>query len=122
MRRWPLAAALAALVVVQAVRSWIEPAPPPADPRGPRVVVVQPNVPQDQRGESDQAMMLARVLPLVRDIRRSGSAAYDICSFAAGRLDAFYEHGLQPWDYAAALLIARPAPAAACNPHRARWR
>ncbi|WP_024357677.1 inositol monophosphatase family protein [Leucobacter chironomi] len=60
---------------------------------------------------AEQAMMLARVLPLVRDIRRSGSAAYDICSFAAGRLDAFYEHGLQPWDYAAALLIAREAGA-----------
>ncbi|QAB17341.1 inositol monophosphatase [Leucobacter muris] len=58
-----------------------------------------------------QAAILARLLPRVRDIRRTGSAAYEICSFAAGRLDAFYEHGLQPWDYAAALLIAREAGA-----------
>lgn len=60
---------------------------------------------------TEQAEMLTRVLPRVRDIRRGGSAAYDLCSLAAGRLDAFYEHGLQPWDYAAALLIVREAGA-----------
>ena len=45
-----------------------------------------------------QAEVLTRVLPAVRDIRRSGSAAYDLCCAAEGLLDAYYERGLNPWD------------------------
>ena len=59
----------------------------------------------------EQLELLQRVLPRVRDIRRIGSAAYDLCMTAAGRLDAFYEKGLQPWDYAGAALIATEAGA-----------
>ncbi|UOQ60434.1 inositol monophosphatase [Leucobacter rhizosphaerae] len=59
----------------------------------------------------EQLELLQRVLPRVRDIRRIGSAAYDLCMTAAGRLDAFYEKGLQPWDYAGAALIAVEAGA-----------
>ncbi len=59
----------------------------------------------------EQLVVLQRVLPRVRDIRRIGSAAYDLCLVGAGRLDAFFEHGLQPWDYAAAALVAREAGA-----------
>ena len=58
-----------------------------------------------------QAELLARMLPVVRDVRRIGSAALDLCMVAAGRLDAFYEHGLQPWDSAAGALIAAEAGA-----------
>ncbi|MBK0420833.1 inositol monophosphatase [Leucobacter sp. CSA2] len=58
---------------------------------------------------TEQAEMAARLIPQARDLRRLGSAAYDLCSFAAGRIDAYYERGLQPWDYAAGLLIAREA-------------
>lgn len=58
-----------------------------------------------------QAALLARVLPVVRDVRRIGSAALDLCSVAAGRLDAYYEHGLQVWDRAAGELIAAEAGA-----------
>ncbi|CPR12423.1 extragenic suppressor protein SuhB [Mycobacterium bohemicum DSM 44277] len=58
-----------------------------------------------------QAALLARMLPVVRDVRRIGSAALDLCMVAAGRLDAFYEHGLQPWDRAAGALIAAEAGA-----------
>jgi myo-inositol-1(or 4)-monophosphatase len=58
-----------------------------------------------------QAALVARMLPVVRDVRRIGSAALDLCMVAAGRLDAFYEHGLQPWDGAAAALIAAEAGA-----------
>jgi myo-inositol-1(or 4)-monophosphatase len=47
----------------------------------------------------------------VRDIRRAGSAAVDLCMVAAGRVDAFYERGLNYWDYAAGGLIAREAGA-----------
>jgi myo-inositol-1(or 4)-monophosphatase len=52
-----------------------------------------------------QAALLERVLPNVRDVRRAGSAALDLCWVAAGRLDAFYEHGLNDWDLAAGELI-----------------
>jgi myo-inositol-1(or 4)-monophosphatase len=53
-----------------------------------------------------QAALLADLLPEVRDIRRMGSAALDLCSVAAGQLDAYYEHGLGAWDHAAGSLIA----------------
>ena len=58
-----------------------------------------------------QGAVVAHLLPLIRDIRRSGSAALDQCWVAAGRLDAFYEGPLQPWDLAAARLIASEAGA-----------
>ncbi|MDC8980730.1 inositol monophosphatase family protein [Mycobacterium marinum] len=58
-----------------------------------------------------QAALLARMLPMVRDVRRIGSAALDLCMVAAGRLDAYYEHGLQLWDRAAGALIAAEAGA-----------
>ncbi|NJQ01983.1 inositol monophosphatase family protein [Streptomyces zingiberis] len=58
-----------------------------------------------------QAAVLRALVPDVRDIRRGGSAAIDLCDVAAGRLDAYYERGLNPWDYAAGELIAREAGA-----------
>ncbi len=58
-----------------------------------------------------QGAVLARVLPHVRDIRRAGSAALDLCTVACGRLDAYYERGLQHWDHAAGALIATEAGA-----------
>jgi myo-inositol-1(or 4)-monophosphatase len=56
-----------------------------------------------------QAEVLLRVLPRVRDIRRAGAAAIDLVWCACGRFDAFYERGLNPWDYAAGALIATRA-------------
>lgn len=58
-----------------------------------------------------QGAVLAGLLPQVRDIRRHGAAALDLCSVACGRLDAYYERGLQPWDHAAGALIAQEAGA-----------
>jgi myo-inositol-1(or 4)-monophosphatase len=58
-----------------------------------------------------QGEVVAALLPRVRDIRRGGSAAVDLCSVAAGRVDAFFERGLNYWDYAAGGLIAREAGA-----------
>jgi myo-inositol-1(or 4)-monophosphatase len=58
-----------------------------------------------------QAEILRAILPRVGDIRRPGSAAVSLCWVACGRLDAFYETGLQPWDYAAGALIAGEAGA-----------
>ena len=51
------------------------------------------------------------VLPAVRDIRRFGSCALDLCMVAAGGLDAYYEDGVHVWDWAAAALIAAEAGA-----------
>jgi myo-inositol-1(or 4)-monophosphatase len=56
-----------------------------------------------------QGQVVAALLPRVRDIRRAGAAAADLCSLAAGRLDAFYERGLHEWDFAAGGLIAQEA-------------
>ena len=56
-----------------------------------------------------QGDAVARLLPQVRDIRRSGSSALNLCELAAGRLDAFVEQGLKPWDRAAGALIATEA-------------
>jgi myo-inositol-1(or 4)-monophosphatase len=52
-----------------------------------------------------QAEVVARVLPVVRDVRRMGSAALDLAWTAAGRYDAFYERGVQAWDIAAGSLL-----------------
>ena len=58
-----------------------------------------------------QAELLTAVLPQVRDVRRIGSAAMDLCGVGSGRLDAFYESGLNRWDVAAGLLVATEAGA-----------
>jgi len=58
-----------------------------------------------------QAEVLRHVLPYVRDIRRGGSAAIDLCSVAAGLLDGYYEVGLSAWDVAAGSAIAEAAGA-----------
>jgi myo-inositol-1(or 4)-monophosphatase len=56
-----------------------------------------------------QGAIVAQLLPQVRDIRRFGSAALDLCAAAAGRVDAYYELELNPWDFAAGALIAAEA-------------
>ncbi|AVH23066.1 inositol monophosphatase family protein [Nocardia cyriacigeorgica] len=63
-----------------------------------------------------QAALVADVLPRVRDIRRIGAAALDLCMVAEGRVDAHYEHGLNPWDWAAGALIATEAGARVVAP------
>ncbi len=53
--------------------------------------------------------LLARIMPLARDMRRMGSAALDLAFVAAGRFDAYYERGLNPWDHAAGVLLVEEA-------------
>lgn len=53
--------------------------------------------------------LLRKVFDYSRDIRRSGSAAYDVCMVACGRCEIFFEKELQPWDYAAGTVILREA-------------
>jgi len=64
----------------------------------------------------EQGEVLLALLPHIRDIRRIGSAALDLCALAAGRLDAVYERGLNAWDHAAGALIAREAGARVGGP------
>jgi myo-inositol-1(or 4)-monophosphatase len=58
-----------------------------------------------------QGEVVAAMLPLIRDIRRNGAASVDLCAVAANRVDAYYERGLNYWDYAAGALIAAEAGA-----------
>lgn len=62
-----------------------------------------------------QAAVVAALLPEVRDIRRFGSAALDLCAVACGRVDAYFEAGLNSWDFAAGWLIATEAGAVCDN-------
>ncbi|WP_432032988.1 inositol monophosphatase family protein [Streptomyces antibioticus] len=89
---------------------------------GERLLACRPPAPLDQALVSTgfnyvtevrdhQADVARRLIPLLRDIRRGGSAAVDLCDVAAGRLDGYYERGLHPWDLAAGDLIAREAGA-----------
>lgn len=65
----------------------------------------------DARVRALQADAAAVMLRTVRDIRRLGSAALDLCAVAAGRVDAYVEEGLHPWDMAAGALVATEARA-----------
>jgi myo-inositol-1(or 4)-monophosphatase len=65
----------------------------------------------DERRRAAQAQILPGLLPVVRDIRRLGAGALDLCGVAAGRVDAYYEQGLSPWDLSAGRLIATEAGA-----------
>jgi myo-inositol-1(or 4)-monophosphatase len=58
-----------------------------------------------------QSEVVTRIIGSVRDVRRMGSAAIDLCWVACGRLDAYFERGLQPWDRGAGALIAAEAGA-----------
>lgn len=58
-----------------------------------------------------QGVVVAHLLPLVRDIRRAGSAAIDLCAVASGALDGYAERELNPWDMCAGSVIAREAGA-----------
>jgi myo-inositol-1(or 4)-monophosphatase len=60
----------------------------------------------DRRAQGDIAV---RMLTQVRDLRRMGAASLDLCHVAAGRVDAYYERGLQPWDMAAGMLVVTEA-------------
>lgn len=62
------------------------------------------------RGKADETFRTAKnVFLKCRDLRRTGSAALDICNVAAGRMDGFFEMELQPWDYAAGSVILEEA-------------
>ncbi len=57
----------------------------------------------------NQGKVLMEILPSVRDVRRSGSAAYDLSCVASGKVDAYFEYGLNIWDIAAGLILVEEA-------------
>ena len=65
----------------------------------------------DARRRAVQAELATHVLPRVRDLRRLGAGALDLCAVAAGRVDAYFEQGLSPWDLSAGGLVATEAGA-----------
>jgi len=65
----------------------------------------------DARRRAVQARHLTTLLPRVRDVRRFGAGALDLCAVAAGNVDGYYEQAMNPWDWAAGALIAREAGA-----------
>lgn len=65
----------------------------------------------DHERRTRQGQVFAAIIPQIRDIRRMGSAAVDLCAVAAGQLDGYFEIGLSLWDYAAGALIAAEAGA-----------
>lgn len=69
----------------------------------------------DPERRAAQGAVMATVLPQVRDVRRMGAAALDLCLVACGRIDAFYERGLAPWDLAAGGLVASESGATVGN-------
>ncbi len=60
---------------------------------------------------AEQGALVASLLPRVRDIRRAGAAAVDLCWVAQGILDAYYERGTHVWDRAAGTVIGQAAGA-----------
>ncbi|WP_168581363.1 inositol monophosphatase family protein [Gephyromycinifex aptenodytis] len=73
----------------------------------------------DAQKRGRQARVLMHVLPQIRDIRRGGSAALDLCHVAQGRLDGYYEMGINPWDMAAGWLVLTEAGGLATGAHGA---
>jgi myo-inositol-1(or 4)-monophosphatase len=65
----------------------------------------------DAQRRASQAAVLAALLPEVRDVRRLGSCALDLCMVASGRLDVYFEDDVNVWDWAAGALIAAEAGA-----------
>jgi myo-inositol-1(or 4)-monophosphatase len=65
----------------------------------------------DEDRREEQARVLTRLVTVVRDVRRIGSCALDLCMVAAGRLDGYYEDGVHVWDWAAGALVAAEAGA-----------
>lgn len=80
-----------------------------SEPAGPGLALVGTGFGYLAERRRQQGQVVAALLPQVRDIRRLGSAALDLCNVAAGRIDAYYEWGTHIWDWAAGVVICREA-------------
>jgi myo-inositol-1(or 4)-monophosphatase len=82
-----------------------------AEPASLARAVVATGFGYDPARRTRQAEVVARVIGQIADVRRFGAAAVDLCWVACGRVDGYWEVGLNPWDHAAGALIAREAGA-----------
>ncbi|HSP60070.1 MAG TPA: inositol monophosphatase family protein [Ornithinimicrobium sp.] len=97
--------------------SWVRPMDAAGEPARLRVsdvedlagVLLATGFAYDRQARVGQAAVVADLLPRVRDVRRMGAAALDLCHVAAGRVDAYYELGTHAWDVAAGALIVTEA-------------
>jgi len=80
-----------------------------SEPDGLATSLVATGFGYDPDVRAGQAAIVSRLIPQIRDIRRAGAAALDLCFVAAGRLDGYFERGVHRWDYAAGALIVREA-------------
>lgn len=80
------------------------------------VALVATGFSYDADRRAAQGAVVANLLPHIRDVRRVGAAALDLCMVASGAVDAHFEHGLSPWDWAAGGLIAAEAGAMVATP------
>jgi myo-inositol-1(or 4)-monophosphatase len=85
------------------------------EPRALESAMVATGFSYEAARRAEQAEVIRRLLPSARDIRRAGAAALDLAWLAAGRVDAFYERGLQDWDSAAGGLLVREAGGAVAD-------
>jgi len=74
--------------------------------------LITTGIPYDRSNVHNICSRIERVIARCRDLRRLGAASLDLCWVACGRLDAYFEEGLSPWDIAAGRLIACEAGAA----------
>ena len=81
--------------------------PRPVAPLGERLVAT--GFSYEQPARAREATYISRLLPRIRDLRRQGSCALDLCGVAAGTLDAYVEEGAHIWDHAAAGLVVLEA-------------
>lgn len=84
--------------------------------RDPALALVATGFGYGAQRRAAQAELLNEILPKVRDIRRIGAAALDLCRVAEGTVDAYFEHGINAWDFAAGAVIAREAGAVVHHP------
>jgi len=82
-----------------------------ADPTSLETALINTGFAYASATRAKQGEVAARLLPMVRDIRRFGTASLDLCMVANGRTNAYFERTLSPWDHAAGAIIAREAGA-----------
>jgi myo-inositol-1(or 4)-monophosphatase len=74
----------------------------------------------EQEARKQQGQVILELLPQIRDLRRRGSAALDLCAVASGLVDGYFEANVKPWDVCAGEVIAREAGARVTSFHGKR--
>jgi len=81
------------------------------DPVNLNLALIATGFSYDLELRKDQGLRMQRLIPQIRDLRRNGAAAVDLCYVAMGAVDGYFESSLKEWDFAAGGLIATEAGA-----------